>query len=146
MSDSVRIGAGSLLKLGDAATPTEAFTTVAKIMEIDPITQTKPLVDVTNLESTGREYIGGLADGDEFNVAAQLIMDQATHGEAAGVDKVFLDGLPRNFELFPNGQSKKIKFAAICTQRGFGGFTPDGVMRHTWRMKISGPVTLAAVP
>jgi predicted secreted protein len=144
MPDKKQIGAGSVLKLGDGAV-TEAFTSVAKIRSIDPITQTKPLVDVTDLDSTGREYIGGLADGDEFGVTASLLMDEVTHGEASGLDKVFLDGQARNFELIPNAQSKKLKFAAICTQRGFGGFDADGVMMHTWRMKISGGVTIANV-
>lgn len=145
MPDKPSIGAGSVLKIGDGATPTEAFTAVAKIMGIDPITQTTPLVDSTTLDSLAKEYIGGLADGDEFGVRAQLLMDDASHGEAAGMDKAFLSKQPTSFTLAFNGQSKGLKFKALCTQRGFGGVTPDGIMEHTWRMKISGAVTVATI-
>lgn len=146
MPDKPSIGAGSTLKLGDGGTPTEAFTAVAKIIGIDPITQTTPLVDATTLDSLAKEYIGGLSDGDEFGVRAQLLMDNVTHSEASGMDKAFLVKAPVNFQLAFNGQSKGLKFAALCTQRGFGGVTPEGLMEHTWKMKISGPVTVAAIP
>lgn len=145
MPDKPSIGAGSILKLGDGATPTEAFTAVAKILGIDPITQTTPLVESTTLDSAAKEYIGGLADGDEFGVRAQMLMDEVTHGEASGMDKAFLTKQPVNFQLKFNGQSKGLKFAALCTQRGFGGVTPEGLMEHTWRMKISGAVTVVAI-
>lgn len=145
MPDKPSIGAGSVLKLGDGTTPTEAFTAVAKIMGIDPITQTTPLVESTTLDSLAKEYIGGLADGDEFGVRAQLLMDEASHGETAGMDKAFLSKQPVSFQLKFNGQSKGLSFKALCTQRGFGGVTPDGIMEHTWRMKISGAVTVATI-
>jgi hypothetical protein len=142
MPDQPRIGAGSQLRLGDGATPTEAFTKVAKIVEIDPITETSPLVDATTLDDTTRQFIGGLAEGDEFGIRAQFIGDEVTHGETSGMDKVFIDKVPRNFELQFNGQSKKLKFRALCTQRGFGGVSADGIPEHTWRMKLTSAVTL----
>lgn len=146
MPDQIQIGAGSVLKLGDGVTPTEGFTAIAKVRRIDPITQTKPLVEVTNLDSTGREYIAGLADGDEFTIEANLLMDAVTHGEASGLDKVFRDGQPASFQLIPNKQSKMLVFKATCSQRSFGPFEADSVMVHSWRMKISGDVALENVP
>lgn len=145
MADKTAIGAGSQLQLGDGAAGTEAFTRIAKIIRIDPITETSPTVDSTTLDSAAREYVGGLADGDEFNVEAQLLMDEATHGETSGVAKAFADKTPRNFRLIPNGQSKQLQFAAIVTQRGYGPFEVDSLMRFTFRMKISGAVTIAPV-
>lgn len=145
MPDKAAIGAGSIFKIGDGATPTEAFTAVGKVIRIDAITQTNPLVDATTLDSTAKEFLGGLAEGDEFGLEAQLRMDDATHGETSGMDKAFLDKTARNFELVPNGQSKKLKFAAIVTQRAYGPYEVEGVMRHNWRLKLSGPITLAAV-
>jgi hypothetical protein len=144
MPDQINIGAGSILKLGDGAA-TEVFTAIAKVRRIDPITQTKPLVETTNLDSTGREYIGGLADGDEFSVEANLLMDAVTHGEESGMDKVYLSGQAATFQLVPNGQSKMLVFSAICTQRSFGPFEADSVMVHTWCLKISGDVQVVAV-
>lgn len=145
MVDKTAIGAGSQLQLGDGAEGTESFTRIARIIRIDPITETKPTVDATTLDSTAREYVGGLKDGDEFNVEAQLIMDEATHGDTSGIAHVFTQDAPRNFRLIPNGQSKRLEFAAIVTQRGYGPFEVDSLMRFTFRMKISGPVTIAPV-
>ncbi|GJD59621.1 hypothetical protein [Methylobacterium dankookense] len=144
MPDKPSIGAGSILKIGDGA-QTEVFTAVAKIIAIDPITQTNPLVESTTLDSLAKEYIGGLSDGDEFGVRAQLLMDDATHGETAGMDKAFLSKQPVSFQLKFNGQSKGLTFKALCTQRGFGGVSAEGLMEHTWRMKISGAITVAAI-
>jgi hypothetical protein len=144
MPDTKHIGAGTVLKMGDGAA-TEVFTAVAKIRSIDPITQTKPLVDVTDLESTAREFIGGLKDGDEFGITASLLLDNPSHDEDTGLDSVFLTDQPVNFQLLPNASTSKLEFAAICTQRGFGGFDADGLMQHTWRLKISGDIVISAV-
>jgi hypothetical protein len=141
MPDQKRVGAGTILKLGDAATPTEVFTAIAKIRRIGELSEESPLVDATDLESTGREYIGGLADGSEFDVEAALLMDSATH---TALDAAFTSKIAVNFELLPNQQSKKIKFAALVRSRLFGPFEPEGIITHRWRMKISGAVTLAA--
>lgn len=143
MPDSPRVGAGSILKLGDGAS-TEVFTAVSKVRSIDALSEESPLVDSTNLDSTGREYIGGLQDGAEFNVEGTMLMDNATHGETSGMDKAFKDKLAVNFELLPNQQSKKFKFAALVRSRRFGPFTPEGLMTHSWTLKISGGITIAA--
>ena len=75
MPNSKRVGAGTILKIGDGVTPTEGFTAIAKIRRIGEISEEAPLVDATDLESSGREYIGGLPDGSEFDVEAALLMD-----------------------------------------------------------------------
>ena len=63
-----KLGAGSQLKLGAGETPT--YTTIAEVLQIGPIGSTTSEVDVTNLDSTAKEYIGGLPDGGslEFKV------------------------------------------------------------------------------
>lgn len=143
MPDSPRVGAGSILKMGDGA-GTEVFTAVTKIRRIDAISEESPLVDSTNLDSTGREYIGGLADGAEFTVEGIMLMDNATHGETSGLDHAYITKLPVNFQLLPNQQSKKLAFAALVRSRVFGPFEAEGLMTHSWRMKVSGAVTLSA--
>jgi hypothetical protein len=144
MPDKPAIGAGSQLKLGSGSGAGETFTKVARIVAIDAITETLPLVDSTTLDDQTRQFIGGLSEGDEFGVRAQLIGDEVTHGEASGMDGVFKGKVSRNFELIFNGQSQKLKFSALCTQRGFGGVSVDGIPEHTWRMKLTSTVTLAA--
>lgn len=141
MADKPAIGAGTQLQMGDGA-EVEAFTRIAKIIRIDPLTEENPNVDATTLDSEAREYVGGLADGAEFNVEAQLLLDEVTHGDVSGVAAVFKSKQPRNFRLIPNGQSKRLQFAAIVNQRGYGPFEVDSLMRFTFRMKISGPISI----
>ena len=63
------------------------YTTIAEVLRCGPIGSTNPEVDVTNLDSTAKEYIAGLADGNtvDFDVnwissntqQVQLRTDQA---------------------------------------------------------------------
>ena len=55
MPDAKRVGAGTVLKIGDGVTPTEGFTAIAKIRRIGEVSEESPLIDATDLESTGRE-------------------------------------------------------------------------------------------
>lgn len=62
MSDFI---GGVLFKHGDAASP-EVFTSVNGLISLSGFGKTNPLVDVTDFDSTAREYIAGLADGTEI--------------------------------------------------------------------------------
>lgn len=78
---SAVLGAGTLLKLGDAASP-EVFTTVAESVTIGEIGETADEVEVTNMDSgTSKEYIGGLKDGSQveftFNFLAANTQQEA---------------------------------------------------------------------
>jgi acetoacetate decarboxylase len=61
------IANGTLLKIGDGASP-EEFTTVPEMMKIAGPSVKFDLLDVTSHDSAGffREYIPGLADGDNI--------------------------------------------------------------------------------
>ena len=59
---SAVLGALATLKLSDAASP-EVWTTVAEVLRISEVGAVAPEVEVTNLDSTSKEYIGGLPDG-----------------------------------------------------------------------------------
>ena len=63
------LGSGATLQLGSGASP-QVYTTIAEVLRCGPIGSTNPEVDVTNLDSTAKEYIAGLADGNslEFDV------------------------------------------------------------------------------
>lgn len=71
MSSIAVIANGTLLKIGDGASP-EEFTTIPEMMKISGPAVKFDLLDVTSHDSDGffREYIPGLADGD--NVAGDF--------------------------------------------------------------------------
>jgi hypothetical protein len=63
------LGKNATLQLGSGASP-QVYTTIAEVLRCGPIGSTNTEVDVTNLDSTAKEYIAGLADGNnvEFDV------------------------------------------------------------------------------
>jgi hypothetical protein len=63
------LGKGATLGLGDGASP-QVYTTIAEVMRCGAIGASNPEVDVSNLDSTAKEYIAGLADGNnvEFDM------------------------------------------------------------------------------
>ena len=82
------LGSGSTLQLGSGASP-QVYTTIAEVLRCGPIGSTNPEVDVTNLDSTAKEYIAGLADGNnvEFEVnwiAGNTQQEQLRTDQAAG--------------------------------------------------------------
>ena len=60
------IANGTLLQIGDGAGSVEQFTTVPEMMKLSGPSVKFDLLDVTSHDSSGffREYIPGLADGD----------------------------------------------------------------------------------
>ena len=66
---SAVLGSGATLQLGNLVSP-QTFVTIAEVLRCGPIGSTNPEVDVTNLDSTAKEYIAGLADGNtvDFDV------------------------------------------------------------------------------
>jgi len=65
---SAVLGSSATLQLGSGSPL--SYTTIAEVLRCGPIGSTNPEVDVTNLDSTAKEYIAGLADGNnvEFDV------------------------------------------------------------------------------
>ena len=49
------LGSGATLQLGSGASP-QVYTTIAEVLRCGPIGSTNPEVDVTNLDSTAKEY------------------------------------------------------------------------------------------
>lgn len=142
MADKKRIGAGTILEISDMA-GTPVWQAVPEVRRIDPITQTKPFVDATALSSTGREFVSGIAEGDEFNVESYLIMDNAVQATIRGL---FASGNNNDFRITPAGQSKRIAFNGIITQLVEGPFELETTMPFTFRIKVSGGVTNPTVP
>lgn len=75
---SAVLGSGATLQLGSGASP-QVYTTIAEVLRCGPIGSTKPEVDVTNLDSTAKEYIAGLADGNTVEFDVNWISSNAQH-------------------------------------------------------------------
>lgn len=102
---------GTILKMGDGATPTEAFTAVANVIKIKPPKINHPVIESTSHGSNGvREYVkSNLVGYEEFSIEIGFV----SVGGNALIDLV-KGTASSNFEMeFPNGD--KWAFSAHVT-------------------------------
>lgn len=145
MPSSAVSGFGTLLQIGDGATPTENFTTIAEVKSISGPSLSADTIDVTNMSSPNgwREFIQGPKDGGEVTFDVNFLPTNATHNAATGLLRDFKNGTRRNFKLvFPNPGNTTWQFAAIVT--GFEVSAPvDDVLGASITLKLTGEPVLA---
>lgn len=61
------------INLNASTVSPQNYVTLPEVTELSGLGETKPLVDVTHYQSTSREYIGGLADGDEITITMNRV-------------------------------------------------------------------------
>lgn len=129
------------LERGNDDSP-QTFTRVCIVFGISDLGESNELVEATTFCSGGnREYIGGLADGDEITVECNYIQnDSATAAMIADVKAK----AKRNFQVVAEHASpaETFGFAAICMSWKLGP-SVDGKNTITFGLKISGPVTVS---
>lgn len=133
MTDAV-LGAGSALKLGDGASP-EGFETIAEILRMGPIGFTVPEVDVTNLDSTAKEYIGGLPDGNQVEFEMNWVANN-TEQEALRSAK----GATKNFRV-EWADETQADFAMVVLDFQMGETTPETQLTARVSGRITGDIT-----
>lgn len=131
------IGYGTLLKVGDGATP-EVFTTIAKVTSIKPPNLSAGSVDVTHHESPGamREFIPGLKDGGEVPLEINFDPGSATTDL---LTDMFASRATKNCKIvYPD--SSEWAFKAFVMS-----FEPDAPiadkMTASVKLKVTGEVT-----
>tara|TARA_R100000951_G_scaffold90032_2_gene78183 strand:- start:5750 stop:6193 length:444 start_codon:yes stop_codon:yes gene_type:complete len=91
---------------------TATYLLISEVTEVSGLGQTYPQVDVTNFDSTAKEYIGGLADGSEVSVTANFLPGDASQvaltavggdngsGSVFGLQFISTDGTTTNTYTF----------------------------------------------
>lgn len=139
MTTNARIGHGTLFKIGDGATPTEAFTTVAEVTSLKPPSMSRDAVDSTHSESADgwREFIAGLKDGGE--VTLEINFDAGSATTDLLMDQFATSVVGNKKITFPDGS--EFAFAALLTN-----FEPDAPvddkMTASVTFKVSGKPVL----
>lgn len=132
------------VELQDTTTSPISYDELEEVVSGVTVGETAPLVDVTHFQSTSREYISGLADGDEFSLECNAV----TASPAVQQAFIALKGETRtlritatNTRVSPN-VAKTYTFSAV-----FLGWslTPNvgEADRLTFNFKISGGITRA---
>lgn len=129
------------LDRGNGASP-EVFTRVCQVFGLSGLGESNELVEATNFCSAGsREYIGGLADGEEMTVECNY--EQGNAALLAMIADVKAKAT-RNFQVSVEDSSpaEVFSFAAVCLAWVLNPAVDD---RNTisFTLKISGSITIA---
>lgn len=132
-----QIGYGSLLKLGNGASP-EVFTTIAEVKSINGFGFTNTEVNVTHMESPNgwEEFIGGLKTGDTMTILCNAIRTNMIDTKA-----VWEAGLTRHFELNLPGTLPDYDFSAVPTGWHPPAITPGGAVELELQARLTAPIT-----
>jgi len=68
------LGPQTLLLVGDGLSP-ENFGRIGEVIYISAIAQRRDLIDDTPMISSAKQYVSGLADGQEITVTCNFIRD-----------------------------------------------------------------------
>jgi len=142
MATKARSGIGTLLQIGDGATPTETFTTIPECYDITGPEISTATEDATSHDSPNRfeEFIPTVKSGGSITF-------QMTYIDANVTQQVLRDAqdnlLVKNFRLIPPSATKRFEFAAIVEKVGHA-YPVKGKMVCDCSLKVSGKPTLVA--
>ena len=133
---SAVLGLGTTLQVSDGASP-EVYTTIAEVLTMSGPDLTAEDIEVTNFDSTAKEYISGVSDGGSINFELNWISQTQQQTLRDDVDA----GTARNYKItFPTSPNTVAAFNARCTE--FSMTTePNSQVRASANLKISGSVT-----
>jgi hypothetical protein len=133
------LGAGTLLKRGDGASP-EVFTTIPEIFSITGPSGATDLKDATHMQSVAKEYILGLPDFGEYAVEMNWIVNNTVQ---EGLRSDFINRVTRNFKLEDHGASPAEVWTIVGLVTGFSlAFPADDKVVATVTIKITGAPTI----
>lgn len=136
---------GTLFQIGDAATPTEGFTTIAEITALSGPGFALDMIEMTHHTSPGgwEEFVGGILRSGEVTFSLNFHPTEATHSYAAGLLKDLVDRTLRNFKMiFPDAGTTTWSFSGLVS--GFEpSEDPDDKLAADVTVKLSGQPTLA---
>ena len=133
---------GITVKRGDGGTPTEVFTLINGLITSPNIGKTNPLVDVTDFDSAAKEYIGGLADGNELSLSFHYDADSASNTELVGLQSDVDNKTNRNLQVVVTDGTNTDTYEFGVTPLSWalnGG--PEDVATIDFTLKISGAIT-----
>jgi hypothetical protein len=136
-SEDTLIGNELRLQIGDGNSP-EVFVDFCAASDVSGLGETKPQVDVTTLCDLARTFRGGLAEGAEVTITANLIQGDA---QTRALFASYQSNEIVNFRLTMLGTSPEEFFAFSGALLGWNVTPPVGEKATmTFTVKISGGV------
>lgn len=128
---------GTALRRGDSESPT-AYTIIPQVQSITGPSATAPEIDVTNLQSTNREFVTGIADYG--NVTFTIFLDY-TNAQHSGLKTDFDNNTIRSWQKeLPDGttESFEARVSGIDEEEA-----TDDAVKATITLRLTGPVVLS---
>jgi hypothetical protein len=131
---------GTILQLGNGATPTETFSDIAEIVDIPGLQPTRTLVEDTthNQSSDYAHFVACMANGGKLALKVNYDPTETTHGEVSGLDYIFANALERNYRLVFNAGAGAgyYQFSAIIESAPLA--TPiNGIYQKTYNFQVN---------
>jgi hypothetical protein len=133
MATNAILGAGSSLKLGDGASP-EVFTKVAEVLRVGAIGQSAAEIDVTSLDSTAKEYIAALPDGETVAITMNFVGGTQQNALRDGVRTT------KNF-VMEFSDNTKATFSMVILGFMRDETSPESQLTASVNGRITGPIT-----
>lgn len=137
MSDAI-VSQGFTLEIGDVGDSPTVLTEIKEIKSFTAFEGQAAEIDVTNLQSTAKEFIMGLQDFGGFNVdvnhlSADPGQDEARAAKASGTKKTFL-------ATFSDGETAAFDGYVLSNGRSGG---VDQAVEASFSIRITGSVIFA---
>lgn len=131
---------GTVLKIGDGATPTEVFTAVGQITDWDGFDEKTNSINTRSLDDTHEEKEGG-AVIDSGSTGFDILYDLA-NTQASAIRSGL--GTKKNFRMIMSNGTTQFAFAAVIT--GFKTMgKKDDKLRAKVSLDISGAITKSTI-
>lgn len=143
MATKAKLAKGVQIKIGDGG-GSEVFTLIPEVTNWQAPGLVASSVEVTSMDSTAKEFIAGLKDGDTASFDMNYVYDSATQAQlrtdcAAGTKRNF------RIELNDAATPTRIAFAAIITAvPGPSGGPDQPQVVNGVTLKVTGDVTVTA--
>jgi len=128
---------GTLVKRGNGAT-VEVFTNIPDVKTIGGPTGSSDLLEATNLDSTAKEYVLGLADSGEIRLGLNW---DPTSVQQQGLFTDWQNRTRRNFQIiFSDTGAALLAFAAFVQNYEISGGA-NAIVEASITLKITGAIT-----
>jgi len=137
-------GFGTLVQRGDGGSPTETFTTVAEIVNVNGPERTLDIIDASHMESPNgrKEYIPAMLDVSEITCDMNFLPGDTSQ---ANLQSDQDNRTLRNFRFILPGAGKRFEGAAYVMKIG-AAMPYDGKMVSPVTLRPSGPWNLVNNP
>lgn len=120
MSTSAQITLGTIIKVGDSGSP-EVFTAIPDVTGLDGPSASKDEKEVTDLSSTGREFLPLVVDPGEISMTLNFRSDNTVH-QGLWTDFASTTPVVRNWQL--------IDTSTVPKTMAFSGFLKGFKLSH----------------